>query len=152
LNRWRKFWNSNLVNEFYTTEIVKLNILSIVIGRSLYCILKIIILFVICIYIQFWTIVIYCYRNPRVLIGTAWCLISGILIIIVSVLVLALIPVYLPNHSVEVAEFNETCMLSYTSVFHISSFFSNHSSDRRVENTILHRLSLSWNSCRRNSQ
>jgi len=76
-------------------------------------------------YIRFWTIAIYYYRTQITLFGIIWCLICGILIIIGSLLVLALIPLYLSNRSVEVARSNETRMLSLTSVFHLSYFFKN---------------------------
>jgi hypothetical protein len=50
-------------------------------------------------------------------------MIYGILFIIGSFVVISLIPLYLPNHSVEVTESDDNRMLSFTSVFHISCFF-----------------------------
>jgi hypothetical protein len=72
--------------------------------------------------IRFWTIVIYYYRTQITLFGIIWCLIFGILFIISSLFVIALIPLYLANHSVEVTISNENCTLSLTSILHLSCF------------------------------
>jgi len=54
-------------------------------------------------------------------------MISGILIIICSLVIVALIPLYLPNHSVEIdtSTSKQTRMLLLTSIFHLSCFFQN---------------------------
>jgi len=74
-------------------------------------------------YIRFWTILVFRYRNRRIFVGIDYCRIYGILIIIGSFVTISLIPLYLPNHSVEVARSDETRMLSLTSIFHLSCFF-----------------------------
>jgi len=79
-------------------------------------IISLFLLYKIC--IQFWIIFIYSFRDQTKVFGVTWCMIYSVLGIIGSLIIISLIPLYLPNRSVEVTKSNNTCMLSFTNIFH----------------------------------
>lgn len=66
------------------------------------------------------------FRNTKTILGVAWCMMAVVLFAIASLIVLALIPVYLSNRAIAVPQNPDTGMLLYTCTFYIlsSSFFS----------------------------